>query len=156
SSLSARTISHFIPATFGSFRVAHTVPMTRPSSMDFSQGSGYSNARVHQVKKALAEGSFGSEVAIVARASAFALACFCVLEVALPRAGRAAAALLLKTDSSALRWLEEAGARVQGFTAAGIWWSAWATIATALLARIATQRALARVATIVILGAAIG
>jgi hypothetical protein len=71
----------------------------------------------------------------IARASAWALVGFCVLEVALARGSRAAATLLLSVDSDLLRVLEAAGARVGGFAAEGI----LASAAAALAARIAAD-----------------
>ena len=134
SGLRARTISHFIPPTLGSLRVAQTVPMTRPRSMDFQPRSGYSNARVHQVNATASTRATSSVLADLARACALVLAAFCVLEAALPRAGRAAAGFLLRHDSSFLRGVESVGSRVESLAADGILAAALAALVTTALA----------------------
>jgi hypothetical protein len=67
-------------------------------------------------------------------ASATVLAAFCALEIALPRAGRAAAGLLLRHDSEALRAIEKAGVAAQEPAWEGILFSALLAAATVVLA----------------------
>jgi hypothetical protein len=122
--------------------------------MDFYPASGYSNRVVHQVKQRASTQKLDGSGAIITRACAFTLAAFCVLEVVLPRAGRAAAALLLHRDSAALRWLESAGAATQAFAARGVAWSACATIVCCAATALARGRVAPRIAAIVVVAAA--
>jgi hypothetical protein len=122
--------------------------------MDELPRSGYSFARDHQVNATAPDRPRSSVLASLALASAWVLAAFCALEVALPRAGRAAAGLLLRSDSAALRWLEREGASIQGFTAKGIFLAALATCATAALAALPARRPLRAAACAAVLAAA--
>jgi hypothetical protein len=116
--------------------------------MDELPRSGYSNPRVHQVN-ATPSGRPGSSLrSEIALAAGRLLAAICALEVALPRAGRAAAGFLLRTDSAALSWLEGAGGAVQRTVANAVLVCALLACAAGAAEALATRRP-SRIATAV-------